>query len=122
MTRPRVSAALEARVVALLEIAEGGDHECALLAACPTSRGQRGPGRFAGAELELVEGLLEAGRRAGCLVVGDPHAVALRLEELLCCYSPPRLFERDRARVREELRAVLALLIRGLLAREPRRD
>jgi hypothetical protein len=112
----RLSAVLEARVVALFEASREGAHGCDLVL-CSASGVKSAYGRFRSEEVALVAELLEAGSQAGEFQVEAPVETAELLQRAYASFSPPWVFEEDRKHVLAALRALTALLLNGLLAR-----
>jgi AcrR family transcriptional regulator len=114
----RLSAALEARVEALFELAAQGAHACDLVL-CGSRPVKHAYGRFREAELALVRDLVEAGVRAGELAPQDPAVTAELVQRAHASFSPPWLFEQERQSVIGAVRAMNALLLHGIAARAP---
>jgi AcrR family transcriptional regulator len=112
----RLALALEARVEALLDLAEQGAHACDLVL-CAAQPVKTAYGRFRAAELELVAELVAAGVKAGELAPQNPAVTAELVQRAYATFSPPWLFELDRKRALGAVRAMNELLIHGLAAR-----
>ena len=115
----RLSAALEARVVALLELADQGVHACDMvLCRAPSVRDSYA--KFRSEELAFIQSLLEEGWRAGEFAFEHGQATAELLQRAYASFSPPGLYEQGRDQVLEQVRLLNQLLLRGLLVRTPR--
>jgi hypothetical protein len=112
----RLSAALEARVEALFELAAQGAHGCDLVL-CASRPVKTAYGRFRETELAFVRELIEAGVRAGEFAPQDPAVSAELVQRAHATFSPPWLFELERRSALAAVRAMNALLIHGLGAR-----
>jgi AcrR family transcriptional regulator len=112
----RLSAALEARVVALFELADQGAHACDLVL-CAAEPVKSAYGRFRAAELSFVAELVAAGMHAGELAAQDPALTAELVQRAHATFSPPWLFELDRKKAMLAVRAMNALLLHGIASR-----
>ncbi len=115
----RLSAALEARVEALFELAEQGAHACDLVL-CAARPVKAAYGRFRAAELELVAEIVAAGVQAGELAAQDPALTAELVQRAHATFSPPWLFELERKHAVRAVRAMNQLLLHGIAARGTR--
>jgi AcrR family transcriptional regulator len=115
----RLSAALEARVVALLELADQGAHACDLFL-CAKAAIRDSYAKFRGEELALIASLLEEGARGGEFAVEESASTAEILQRAYASFSPPWLYEQERQQVLRALRQMNELLLAGLLVRERR--
>jgi AcrR family transcriptional regulator len=112
----RLCRALEARVMALLELADQGAHSCDLVL-CSASAVKTAWGRFQQEELALVASLLEQGARSGEFAAHDTQPTAELLQRAYATFSPPWLFEQERPRLLRLVRAMNSLFLNGLVAR-----
>jgi AcrR family transcriptional regulator len=112
----RLAAALEARVVTLLELSREGAHACDLVL-CSASAVKTAYGRFREEELSFVADLLEAGSKTGEFAIEGPFETAEILQLVYARFSPPWIFEQDRREVLRLLEAVTAVIMNGLLPR-----
>ncbi|HMJ57438.1 MAG TPA: helix-turn-helix domain-containing protein [Polyangiaceae bacterium] len=112
----RLKSIFDARTSVLLRYAEEGTHACELVH-CVSAAVMAAQARFLEEETELLAGLLRDGARAGKLVAPKPTAAARTLVRAYAVFSPPQLFELPRDDVRDALRAMHELVLRGLLVR-----
>lgn len=112
----RLCAALEARVTALLELAEQGAHACDLVL-CKATVVKLSYAKFRSEELSFVASILEEGARSGDFAVEQTQATAELLQRAYATFSPPWLYEQDRQDVLRALRQLNELLLNGLCAR-----
>jgi AcrR family transcriptional regulator len=112
----RLAAALLARVVEMLELSREGAHGCDLVL-CSAGAVKTAYGRFRSEELAFVAELLEAGAEAGEFQVAAPFETAELLQRAYATFSPPWLFEGERAQTLRLVEAMTHLLLQGLLAR-----
>jgi AcrR family transcriptional regulator len=112
----RLSRVLEARIVALLQLAEQGTHSCDLVL-CSAAPVKSAWGRFQQEELALVASLLEQGTRSGEFAVHDVQPTAELLQRAYATFSPPWLFEQERSQVLRLVRSLNVLLLNGLTVR-----
>jgi AcrR family transcriptional regulator len=112
----RLSAALEARIEALFELAAQGAHACDLVL-CSASAVKTAYGRFRDAELTFVAEILDAGIRAGEFVPVDPRQTAELVQRAHATFSPPWLFELEQKRALAAAREMNALLLHGIASR-----
>jgi AcrR family transcriptional regulator len=117
----RLSAALEARVEALFELAAQGAHACDLVL-CGSRPVKIAYGRFRETELAVVRELIEAGVRAGEFAPQDPALTAELVQRAHASFSPPWLFEQERRAALGAVRAMNALLLHGIAARAASRS
>ena len=110
----RLGAALEARIEALFDLAREGAHACDLVT-CGSGAGS--VVRFGEQERELLREILEEGAAEGELAVGKVDTALVLLQRAYVSFSPPWLFEQDRAEVLRLVRALNRLLLDGLRAR-----
>jgi hypothetical protein len=75
-------------------------------------------GRFRSEELAFVAELLEAGADAGEFQVGAPFETAELLQRAYATFSPPWLFDGERAQTLRLVEAMTHLLLQGLLSRD----
>jgi AcrR family transcriptional regulator len=115
----RLAAALEARIVALYELADQGTHACDLVL-CRAAVVRDSYARFRSEELAFIQGLLEEGWRAGEFAFEHGRATAELLQRAYASFSPPGLYEQPKDQVLEQIRLLNQLLLRGLLTRAPR--
>jgi hypothetical protein len=115
----RLSAALEARVEALFDLAEQGAHACDLVL-CSADPIRSAHGRFRAAELAFVAELIEAGVRAGEFAPLEPARAAELVQRAHATFSPPWLFQQERREALEAVRALNALLLGGIVSRKRR--
>ncbi|NUO52628.1 MAG: TetR/AcrR family transcriptional regulator [Polyangiaceae bacterium] len=122
----RIVAMLEARVVALFELAEGGQHGCDLVR-CRASRGSASPAteeRAApvspfqpnlGLEVRtLLEDEIRRGVELGELGAVDIHRTVDLLELAFAALSPPAVFQLKRDDAVEKARSLAVLVVFGL--------
>ena len=107
----RIAAMLEARVDALLHVAEEGTHACELVSCARTTPGFGADVRAALA----VE--LEVGKRSGELDYRDVEQVLDMIEVAFTLLSPPYLFRLDPARALDLAHNLAALVVNGLVRR-----
>jgi AcrR family transcriptional regulator len=112
----RLAAALQARVVEMLELSREGAHSCDLVL-CSAGAVKAAYGRFRAEELAFVAELLEAGSEAGEFHVSAPFETAELLQRAYATFSPPWVFEGERAQTLRLLEAMTQLVLRGLLMR-----
>lgn len=113
-TPERLVAMLEARVVALFELAESAQHGCDLV----RCGGARGESHGFGVEVRAVlVHELDLGVRTGRLRPLDPAEAAELIEVAFAALSPPALFQRDRAEAIETARRLADLIVNGLGSR-----
>lgn len=112
----RLCAALEARVTALLELAEQGAHACDLVL-CKSAVVKISYAKFRSEELAFVASILEEGARSGDFAVEQCQATAELLQRAYATFSPPWLYEQDRQEVLGALRQLNQLLLNGLCVR-----
>jgi len=112
----RLAAALEARVIEMLEMSREGAHACDLVL-CSAGAVKVAYGRFRSEELAFVAELLEAGSESGEFQVSAPFEAAELLQRVYATFSPPWLFEGERVQTLRLLAAMTDLVLRGLLAR-----
>lgn len=115
----KLAAALEARVVTLLELSREGAHACDLVL-CSASAVKTAYGRFREEELSFVADLLDGGSKNGEFSIDRPFETAELLQLVYARFSPPWIFEQDRREVLRLLEGVTALMLRGLIARTSR--
>jgi AcrR family transcriptional regulator len=115
----RLSAALEARVEALFELAAQGAHACDLVL-CGSRPVEKAYGQFRQSELAFVRDLIEAGVRSGEFAPQDPELTAQLVQRAYASLSPPWLFEHERQAALGAVRAMNALLLHGIAARTSR--
>jgi AcrR family transcriptional regulator len=113
----RLAAALQARVVEMLELSREGAHGCDLVL-CSSGAVKTAYGRFRSEELAFVAELLEAGAEAGEFEVAAPFEAAELLQRAYATFSPPWLFEGERAHTLRLVEAMTQLLLQGLLGRD----
>jgi hypothetical protein len=112
----RLSAALEARVAALLDLADQGVHACDLVL-CRVAVVRDSYAKFRAEELALIQSLLEEGWRSGEFAFEQGQVIAELLQRAYASFSPPGLYEQPRDHVLEHVRLLNQLLLRGLLVR-----
>jgi hypothetical protein len=108
---------LEARVEALLRVAEEGTHACELIACGSRAEGNGGSGLGAEARRALAAEL-ELGKRSGEIECGPIEQVLDTLDVAFMALSPPFLFRHDPARAKETARRLGVLIVYGI-ARKP---
>lgn len=112
----RLRGIFEARTAVLLRYAEEGAHACELVH-CVSAAVKAAQARFVAEETELLAALLRDGVRSGELVAPKPAVVARALLHAYSVFSPPKLFELPSAEVRDALRAMHELVLKGVLVR-----
>ncbi|MBK8937073.1 MAG: TetR/AcrR family transcriptional regulator [Polyangiaceae bacterium] len=107
----RLAAALAGRVIALLDLASGGEHACDLMR-CSKSRD------FSLGEepRAVVRELIEEGKAKGELSVDDPEQVIDTVELAFGCLSPPFVYRMERPIAEEKARHLAQVIARGLAA------
>lgn len=106
--------ALTARFEAFLACGGDGAHGADLLrCACPAI--EEAHRQFEEAERTLFAELLDASRAE--LAVADPVAEARALLQAYCAFAPPTVFDHPSDRLRDDLRRLHRLVLRGLLPR-----
>jgi len=116
-TSDRIVAMLEARVDALLRVAEEGTHACELIACGSRPESNGAPGLGAEARRALAAEL-ELGKRSGEIECGPIEQVLDTLDVAFMALSPPFLFRHDPARAKETARRLGVLIVYGI-ARKP---
>lgn len=117
----RIAAMLEARVTALLRVAEEGTHACELVMCSksgPSSLASHLAGGFAGFGEEVRAALaaeIERGRAAGELECGPVGEVIETLEIAFMALSPPFLFRYEPARATAIAKRLTHLVVHGVL-------
>jgi AcrR family transcriptional regulator len=109
----RLAHVLGARVEALLD---QGDLPGATAAAAKSKTSWR----FAKEEVALIASLLEQGSRAGEFAVHEVQPTVELIQRAYASLSPPALFDHERPAALRAVRAMSALLVNGLLARQGR--
>jgi hypothetical protein len=112
----RLTGLFDARTAVLLRYADEGTHACELMH-CVSSAVLAAQARFVEEETALLTGLLRDGAKAGELSAAKPAIAARAVLRAYAVFAPPRLFELPRDEVREALRAMHELVLRGLLTR-----
>jgi AcrR family transcriptional regulator len=112
----RVTGVFDARTTVLLRYAEEGTHACELVH-CLHAAVLAAKARFAEEETTLLTTLLRDGAKAGKLAAARPAVAARTVLRAYAVFSPPRLFELPRDEVKDALRAMHELVLRGLLPR-----
>lgn len=108
----RLVAMLEARVVALFDLAEGGQHGCDLV----RCGGARGESYGFGVEVRsILTEEIDLGVRTGHVRELNPAETVALLEIAFAALSPPALFQRPRAEAVETTRRLAELLVMGLV-------
>ena len=112
----RLQSLLNARIKALLELAEGGTHAPDLLhSGCLVVEASYC--QFNEKETRMVQELLEAGMEAGNLKRPDPDVTAKLLLRALMSFSPPWIFRKDKQELLGLAESFHRLLFSGLLRR-----
>jgi AcrR family transcriptional regulator len=112
----RLAAVLEVRVTAMLELSREGAHACDLML-CSATVVKSAYGRFREEELSLVADLLQAGSAAGEFEIAAPTRAAELVQLAYVSFSPPWIFDKERAEVLQLVREMTRLILRGLLSR-----
>jgi AcrR family transcriptional regulator len=112
----RLRAVFDARTAVLLRYAEEGAHACELVH-CVSTVVKVAEARFVAEETELLASLLRDGARTGELVAPKPAMTARALVHAYAVFSPPQLFQLPCDEVREALRTMHELVLKGLLTR-----
>jgi AcrR family transcriptional regulator len=112
----RIARVLEARVDALYDLFEEGAHSCDLLI-CSNDSDRSAWARFQQEEAVLLASLLEQGARSGELAIFDLRPTAEHIQRAFATLTPPALFEQSRAEARKATRAMIGLLLNGLVVR-----
>jgi AcrR family transcriptional regulator len=116
-TSERIVAMLEARVEALLRVAEEGIHACELITCGSSVESKGAPGLGAEARRALAAEL-ELGKRSGEIDCGAIDEVLDALDVAFMALSPPFLFRHEPARAKETARRLGVLVVYGI-ARKP---
>jgi AcrR family transcriptional regulator len=112
----RIVAMLEARVVALFELAEAGQHGCDLVR-CTTARPFQ---PNLGLEVRtLLEDEIRRGVERGELDAIDIHRAVDLVELAFAALSPPAVFQLKRAEAVEKARSLAVLVVFGLRSGVP---
>ena len=113
----RVSRILEERLDAFLHLREAGAHAVDLVhcGACPAIHGVWVS--FEEQQQELFEGLLREATEAGVFACDDPAQTSVALLQAFAAFAPPVIYARPTEGIREELGALLELVILGLARR-----
>jgi AcrR family transcriptional regulator len=113
----RIVAMLEARVVALFDLAEGGQHGCDLVR-CQAERRAAPPTSGAlGQEVRSILALeIRRGASAGELLLGDVEEALDLIELAFVALSPPLVFQMQRIDAVTKARGLAVLVVRGLSA------
>jgi AcrR family transcriptional regulator len=112
----RVTGVFDARTTVLLRYAEEGTHACELVH-CLHAAVLAAKARFVEEETTLLTALLRDGAKAGKLTAPKPASTARAVLRAYAVFSPPLLFELPRDEVKDALRAMHELVVRGLLPR-----
>ena len=112
----RLTGMFDARTAVLLRYAQEGTHACELMH-CLSEAVLAAQARFVEEETALLIGLLRDGTKAGKLASAKPAVTARAVLRAYAVFSPPRLFELPPGEVKEALRAMHELVLRGLLPR-----
>lgn len=119
----RLRRALEARLAAFLELAEGSRHGADLLHCGECAPVQAAHAAFCQQEHALFETFLRSGADAGDFRVGNPTECTRALLLAYATFSPPALFLRrfklglDNDAILRDMQLVHDLVMRGLLPR-----
>lgn len=113
----RLARILEERLEAFLGLIEDGAHAVDLVhcGACPAIHGVWVS--FEERQQELFEGLLRGASSAGVFACDDPARTAGALLQAFAAFAPPVLYTRATEGIRDELGALLELVILGLARR-----
>ncbi len=112
----RLAAVLDAKVGALLALADEGAHATDLLH-CASPAVQSIYAWFREEELRLVAGLLEDATRAGEFAVDEPTPTAVTLMYAYASFAPPWVFRIPRQDLRDALGRMHGLVLHGLVRR-----
>jgi AcrR family transcriptional regulator len=124
----RVASMLEARVTALLRVAEEGTHACELVMCAKSTSAPAEchlPGGIAGFGDDVRAALaaeIERGRAAGEIECGPIGEVIDTLEIAFMALSPPFLFRYEPARAQAIARSLSRLVVHGLRPPRPAKD
>lgn len=113
----RLERALTARLDAFLDCGSVGLHGADLLHCGSCGPVQRAHHAFREAEHTLFVGFLAQGAQEGVFTVSSPERTARALLLAYEAFSPPSVFKRERAPLRECLAELHRLMLRGLLTR-----
>src|SRR5260221_9363972 len=106
----RIVAMLEARVEALLRVAEEGTRACELIACGP----RLGPTGLGNEARRALAAELEVGKRSGEIECGPIEEVLDTLDIAFMALSPPFLFRQEPARAKAITRRLAVLVVYGV--------
>jgi AcrR family transcriptional regulator len=109
--------ALMARTRAFLALRSKGQHACELLH-CTSESVQAAHSRFREEELELLGGVLHAGR-ADTFAMADARSAATLVQRAFATLTPPWIYKWPAEQALSTARDLVALLLLGLLKRSP---
>jgi AcrR family transcriptional regulator len=115
----KLSAMIDAKVDAMLRLADEGLHAPELLHCSTKAAVKLAQDRFRSEERAMIAGLLGEAMQAGEFEPRDPAHCAATVLAAYASFAPPWVFHQSRDEVFRLLRAMHELVLRGLLRRDP---
>lgn len=114
--KERLVRVLEARAVGFLALKEAGAHACDLLC-CGSEAVKAAQCAYSVAERELLENILDDGRRDGDFEIRNVELAARALLLAYTAFGPPWIFKLDQKKLGTDIAAMHDLVLHGLLLR-----